>query len=89
MRELVVSLHYEGMMTNEEICQAVLRSTLANHDPVANRHGPQQKPKTQTSGVRRRIEMRSKKEREEKISRLKKRQGKRGVTKKKRSWRVK
>lgn len=57
--------NHEGMTTNEEICQAALRSTLANHAPAANRHALQQKPKpmcrdTEQRGERR-IEMRSKK----------------------------
>lgn len=81
------------MTTNEEICQAALRSTLANHAPAANRHALPQKPKPVRRDAEqrgeRRIEMRSKKEREEEeISRLKERQGKRGVTKTG-SWRVK
>lgn len=31
---LILSLHYEGMTTNEEICRAILRFTSTNHEPV-------------------------------------------------------
>lgn len=33
---VVLSLHYERMTTNEEICRAILRFTRANHEPVTN-----------------------------------------------------
>lgn len=65
IRGLAVSLHCEGMTTNEEICQAALRSTLANQEPAANRHALRQKPKPGCRDTEqrreRRIGMRSKK----------------------------
>ncbi len=104
-RGVALSLHYERMTTNEEICRAILHLTSANHEPVthANVHTARETwPFMLWHSGERGIEMRSKKETErerkrerdakateEQISGLKERQRKRGVTKKKRSGRVK
>lgn len=63
-RSRVLSLYYRGMATNKGLSQAAIR-TLANHEPVANRHVLQQRLKplccdTEQRGEGR-IEMRSKK----------------------------
>lgn len=98
-RGVVLSLHYERMTTNEEICRTILHFTSANHKACytcKQRLGPICCD-TEQSGEGG-IEMRSKKERErvrergrgsteEQISGLKERQRKRGMTK--RSGRVK
>lgn len=98
-RGVVLSLHYERMTTNEEICRTILHFTSANHKACytcKQRLGPICCD-TEQSGEGG-IEMRSKKERErvrergrgsteEQISGLKERQRKRGMTK--RSDRVK
>lgn len=102
-RGLVLSLHYKGMTTNEEICRATLHCASADRESVTHVHAHAAARETcpftlrhcgsvggwvgggRTGSKRKR----KKKITEEQISGLNERQRKRGVTKKKRSRRVK